>query len=94
MTTSQRKNYRSPYITLCAPGYSHCSGELDISVNTPVSLNSPSAQSATIVIRTGAAYVQLYPTLDQLDALIEAVVAAKVALAECIAADAGVEVQP
>ena len=96
MTTSQRKNYRSPRITLCAPWHDHCSGELTISVDAYVNATShaPDAQAAVLVIRSGGAHVQLYPTLDQLDALIEAAEAAKVALAERIAADAGVEVQP
>lgn len=94
MTTSQRKNYRSPFIKLCPPGFSHCSGELTLSVAAHTTSEAPDAQAAVLVVRSGATHVQLYPTLDQLDALIEAAEAAKVALAERIAADAGVEVQP
>jgi len=94
MTTLQRKNYTGPTITLCSPGYIHCSGELDFWINARPTSNAPDAQAAILVIRTGAAHVQLYCTVDQLDALIEAAEAAKVALAERIAADAGMEVQP
>ncbi|WP_288094412.1 hypothetical protein [Thiomonas sp.] len=94
MMTSDRKNYRSPTITLCQPGYSHCSGELTISVAAHTTSDGTDAQAAVLSIRSGGAHMQLYPTFDQLDALIEAAEAAKVALAERIAADAGMEVQP
>lgn len=94
MMTSDRKNYRSPTITLSPPGFSHCSGELTLSVDAHTTSEAPDAQAAVLSIRSGGAHVQLYPTLDQLDALIEAAKAARVALAERIAADAGVEVQP
>lgn len=85
MTSKILYRYARRGILIQAPNFPRSSAEFSVSVSDAPDHGDVDEFSATLSVWSGAAFLQVYPTVTQLDALIEALQGARQALSTRIA---------